>query len=64
MLLIVLGLGEYVAPIPHAVLAAILIKIGIDIIDWRNLRYLINDSARIYVGHGCHNGDHGVSLIS
>ena len=41
MLLIVLGLGEYVAPIPHAVLAAILIKIGIDIIDWRNLRYLL-----------------------
>ncbi len=41
MLMIVLGLGSYVSPIPHAVLAAILIKIGIDIIDWRNLRYLL-----------------------
>ncbi|MCY4095085.1 MAG: SulP family inorganic anion transporter [Gammaproteobacteria bacterium] len=41
MLSVVLGLGKYVSPIPHAVLAAILIKIGIDIIDWRNLRYLL-----------------------
>ncbi|MCY4128788.1 MAG: SulP family inorganic anion transporter [Gammaproteobacteria bacterium] len=41
MLLIVLGLGTYVSPIPNAVLAAILIKIGIDIIDWRNIRHLL-----------------------
>lgn len=41
MLLVVIGLGKYVSPIPHAVLAAILIKIGIDIIDWRNMRYLL-----------------------
>lgn len=41
MLLLVLGVGEYVAPIPHAVLAAILIKIGIDMIEWRNIRFLL-----------------------
>lgn len=37
MLLLVLGLGEYLSPIPHAVLAGILMKIGIDIIDWRSV---------------------------
>lgn len=37
MLLLVLGLGEYLSPIPHAVLTGILIKIGIDIIDWRSV---------------------------
>lgn len=37
MLLVVLGLGEYLSPIPHAVLAGILLKIGIDIIDWRSV---------------------------
>ena len=37
MLLLVLGLGEYLSPIPHAVLAGILLKIGIDIIDWRSV---------------------------
>ena len=31
---LLLGLGRYVEPIPHAVLAGILIKIGWDIIDW------------------------------
>ena len=31
------GLGRYVEPIPHAVLAGILIKIGLDIMDWRLL---------------------------
>ena len=35
LLALVLGLGRYVESIPHAVLAAILIKLGIDIIDWR-----------------------------
>ena len=35
MLALVLGLGRYVEPIPHAALAGILIKIGWDIIDWR-----------------------------
>ncbi len=37
MLLLVLGLGGYLSPIPHAVLAGILLKIGIDIIDWRSV---------------------------
>ncbi len=37
MLLLVLGLGDYLSPIPHAVLAGILLKIGIDIIDWRSV---------------------------
>ncbi len=37
LLALVLGLGRYVDSIPHAVLAAILIKIGFDIIDWRYL---------------------------
>ena len=35
MLALLLGLGRYVEPIPHAVLAGILIKVGWDIIDWR-----------------------------
>lgn len=35
MLVLVFGLGEYLEPIPHAVLAGVLIKIGIDIVDWR-----------------------------
>ena len=34
---IVLGLGQYVEAIPHAVLAGILMKVGWDIIDWRFL---------------------------
>ena len=32
---LVLGLGQYVENIPHAVLAGILVKVGWDIIDWR-----------------------------
>ena len=32
---LVLGLGRYVEPIPHAVLAGILMKVGWDIVDWR-----------------------------
>ena len=35
LLALVLGLGQYVGSIPHAVLAGILIKVGWDIIDWR-----------------------------
>lgn len=35
---IVLGAGALTEPIPHAVLAGILIKVGIDIIDWGFLR--------------------------
>ncbi len=35
---LLLGLGRYVQPIPHAVLAGILMKVGWDIIDWRLLR--------------------------
>ena len=38
LLLIVLKAGELTANIPHAVLAGILIKVGIDIIDWSFLR--------------------------
>ena len=34
---LLLGLGQYVEPIPHAVLAGILMKVGWDIIDWRLL---------------------------
>ncbi len=37
LLALVLGLGPYVEPIPHAVLAGILMKVGWDIIDWRLL---------------------------
>lgn len=32
---LILGLGKIVEPIPHAVLAAILMKVGWDIIDWK-----------------------------
>ena len=35
---IVLGLGGFVRHIPHVVLAGILIKVGIDIIDWEYLK--------------------------
>ena len=37
LLALVLGLGDFVEAIPHAVLAGILIKVGWDIIDWRFL---------------------------
>ena len=37
LFVLVFGLGEYLEPIPHAVLAGVLIKIGIDIVDWRLL---------------------------
>ena len=40
LVLLLLGLGRHVEPIPHAVLAGILIKIGWDIIDWRILNYI------------------------
>ena len=35
VLALLLGLGRYVEPIPHAVLAGILMKVGWDIVDWR-----------------------------
>jgi len=38
LLLIVLGLGPVVSVIPHAALAGILLKVGIDVIDWRFLK--------------------------
>jgi SulP family sulfate permease len=38
LLSIALGLGPLVAHVPHAVLAAILLKVGWDIIDWRYLK--------------------------
>ena len=34
VLALLLGLGQFVEPIPHAVLAGILMKVGWDIIDW------------------------------
>ena len=37
---LLLGLGRYVEPIPHAVLAGILMKIGWGIVDWRLLARL------------------------
>ena len=37
LLLILLGLGRFVEPIPHAVLAGILLMVGWNIIDWRVL---------------------------
>ncbi|MDJ0649878.1 MAG: SulP family inorganic anion transporter [Xenococcaceae cyanobacterium MO_188.B19] len=38
LLTVVLGAGELTENIPHAVLAGILIKVGIDIIDWSFLK--------------------------
>jgi SulP family sulfate permease len=38
LLILVLGFGMVVAYIPHAALAGILVKVGIDVIDWRYLR--------------------------
>ncbi|HHP7245364.1 MAG TPA: SulP family inorganic anion transporter [Elainellaceae cyanobacterium] len=38
LLLVVLGAGPLTETIPHAVLAGILIKVGIDIIDWSFLK--------------------------
>ena len=38
LLAIVLGLGPMASNIPHAVLAGILVKVGLDIIDWRYLK--------------------------
>ena len=38
LLIVVLKAGELTSNIPHAVLAGILIKVGIDIIDWSFLR--------------------------
>ena len=40
LLAIVLGLGGLAEAIPHAVLAGILIKVGLDIIDWSYIRRL------------------------
>ncbi|QUS59766.1 SulP family inorganic anion transporter [Synechocystis sp. PCC 7338] len=38
LLIIVLKAGQLTEPIPHAVLAGILIKVGIDIVDWSFLK--------------------------
>lgn len=40
LLVIVLGLGPAVSYVPHAALAGILLKVGIDVIDWRFIRRL------------------------
>ena len=47
LLALVLGLGRWVEPIPHAVLAGILMKVGWDIIDW----YLLSRIRRIRRDH-------------
>lgn len=41
LFIIVLGASGLVVHIPHAVLAGILIKVGIDIIDWRYLKRIV-----------------------
>jgi SulP family sulfate permease len=38
LLFVALGLGTVVSFIPHAALAGILLKVGIDVIDWRFIR--------------------------
>ena len=40
LLVLALGLGRYVEAIPQAVLAAILVKVGWDIIDWRFIKHI------------------------
>jgi len=40
LLAIVLGAGAFAKDVPHAVLAGILIKVGLDIIDWDFLKHL------------------------
>ena len=40
LLAVALGLGPLVAHVPYAALAGILIKVGIDVIDWRFIRRL------------------------
>ena len=48
LLAIVLGAGAYAKHIPHAVLAGILFKVGIDIVDWdffKHLKYVPRTSA-------------------
>ena len=37
LLCLLMGLGQYIEPIPKAVLAGIMMKVGWDIIDWRML---------------------------
>ena len=46
MLVLVSGLGSYVEPVPRAALAGVLIKIGLDIVDWRVLAHLRKLSLR------------------
>ncbi len=41
LLAVLLGLGPYAEKIPLAVLGGILFKVGVDIIDWRFLRHVI-----------------------
>lgn len=42
LLALVLGQGQQVEMIPHAVLAGILIKVGWDIVDWRFLKHIFS----------------------
>lgn len=49
LLAVVLGLAHYASYIPHAVLAGILITVGIDIIDWDFIRRMHKFPRRIAV---------------
>lgn len=49
LLVVILGAGPLAEDIPHAVLAGILIKVGIDIIDWDFLRRLHRAPAFVVV---------------
>lgn len=40
LLALVSGLGEHLRWVPHAVLAAVLMRVGVDFIDWRYVRRL------------------------
>jgi SulP family sulfate permease len=40
LLAVILGLGPLLSQVPYAVLAGILVKVGIDVIDWRFIRRL------------------------
>jgi SulP family sulfate permease len=41
LFLVVLGLGPVLSVIPHAALAGILMKVGLDVIDWRYLKRML-----------------------
>ena len=60
VLAVLLGLGRHLEPIPHAVLAGILIKVGWDIIDWPLLLRIHRIRPRPSLDHGDDPGPDGV----